>query len=118
MMKINIDELKPQYLMTKDDFANENRTLRCYIDQLERELEKAQETIKYQAAIIAELQNEDDDTSQNYHDLNTDDDWMKPVPSITAQYMKYRQIFGEKPSSLEIKLNLDAINELNRIKEQ
>lgn len=112
-----MNELKPQYLMTKDDFANENRMLRCYIDQLEAELQKAQDTIRYQAAEIAELQN-NDDSDQNYRDLNTDNEWMKPVAAITDQYMQYRKLFGEKPSSLEIKLNLDAINELNKIKEQ
>ncbi len=40
MTTIHSEPLKPQWQMTKEDYARENRELRNYIDRLENQLDR------------------------------------------------------------------------------
>lgn len=115
-MKINLDELKPQWQMTKDDLVNENRELRIYIDKLERQLEQGADVFQSGSleSIISgskvECEKEEKILKQSVS--NT----MKSISDLMAQYKKYRQMIGEKPAPKTIKINVNALNDMLKAK--
>ncbi len=115
-MKINLDELKPQWQMTKEDLVNENRELRIYIDKLERQLQQGADVFQSGSleSIISgskvECEKEEKILKQNVS--NT----MKSISDLMAQYKKYRQFTGEKPATKMIKINVNALNDTLKAK--
>lgn len=115
-MKINLDELKPQWQMTKDDLVNENRELRIYIDKLERQLEQGADVFQSGSleSIISgskvEREKEEKVLKQNVSNA------MKSISDLMAQYKKYRQLTGEKPATKMIKINVNALNDMLKAK--
>lgn len=108
--------------MSKADLTEENRMLRMYIDQLEKELESRADV--FQAGTLTDVINEQKNICDNeveqrpaFNGLKKSSN-KKAIDELTLQYKKYRKVFGEKPASREIKLNLSAINELNKMNAQ
>ena len=122
MMNIDLNNLKPQHLMSKEDLTEENRMLRIYIDQLEKELESRADV--FQAGTLTDVINEQKNICDNEVEQRPSFNGLKKssnkmaIVELTLQYKKYRKVFGEKPASREIKLNLSAINELNKMNAQ
>lgn len=110
-MKINLDELKPQWQMTKEDLVNENRELRIYIDKLERQLQQGADVFQSGnlEGIIngskAECEQAEKVLKQSVSNV------MKGFSDLMAQYKKYRQLTGEKPATKMIKINVNALEE-------
>lgn len=115
-MKINLDELKPQWQMTKEDLVNENRELRIYIDKLERQLQQGADVFQSGnlESIIngskAECEQEERVLKQSVSNA------MKSISELMAQYKKYRQMAGEKPAPKTIKVNVNALEETLKAK--
>ena len=110
-MKINLDELKPQWQMTKEDLVNENRELRIYIDKLERQLQQGADVFQSGSleSIISgskeECEQEEQVLKQSFSGA------MNKFNDLMAQYKKYRQMTGEKTAPKMIKVNVNALNE-------
>lgn len=110
-MRIDLDELKPQWQMTKEDLINENRELRIYIDKLERQLQQGADV--FQSGSLESIINgskeecEQEETRLKQSVSNT----MKSISDLMSQYQKYRQLAGEKPAPKMIKVNVNTLKE-------
>ena len=110
-MKINLDELKPQWQMTKEDLVNENRELRIYIDKLERQLQQGADVFQ-SGSLESIISGSKEECEQEEKVLKQSvSTAMKSISELMAQYKKYRQMAGEKPAPKTIKINVNALNE-------
>lgn len=120
MKMIDILELKPQHEMTKEDLAKENIELRKYIDRLESEKNRTSDV--FQDGTLSEII---DACKEQAQEENQKKQLMpvgskrrsstnkKTMDDLMAQYSRYRKVFGEKPASKEVSLNMKVILQQN-----
>lgn len=113
---IDILELKPQHEMTREDLAKENIELRKYIDRLESEKNRTSDV--FQDGTLSEII---DACKEQAQEENQKKQLMpvgskrrssankKTMDDLMAQYSRYRKVFGEKPASKEVSLNMKVI---------
>jgi len=105
-----MNNLKDQHLMTREDLIHENMELRKYIDKLETKLSQKEDV--FQEGTLTDIidgYRAEDKIELNVPTIKKKTTNKKSLDDMMMQYRKYRKVFGEKPSSKEISVNLKML---------
>lgn len=106
--------MKAQYQMTREDLIDENRQLRMYIDRLETKINNKIDVFQEGSlteiieACTAEARKENQQQKKPFLSQKSGKK-NKSLEDLMEQYSKYRKVFGEKPASREVSINLKSI---------
>lgn len=117
---MDMKNLKAQHQMTREDLIDENRKLRMYIDQLETRINNKIDVFQEGSlteiieACTVEARKENQQKKTSFASQKTGKK-NKSLEDLMEQYSKYRKVFGEKPASREVSINLKSIFDKKKI---
>ena len=117
VVNIDLENLKPQWLMTKQDLVSENRELRIYIDQLERQLQQGVDV--FQNGNLDTIINETQEECRQADVIvlhKSASQLQKEFDDMLSQYKKYREVTAEKPVRKEININVNSLKAMLNVK--